>query len=72
MDPSITKQNMEFRLSVTTKIQTCEAGIGAKSKEIYLDAVQPGRMVDSHFKDHFNPSAQAHTSYRDMEGAILS
>ena len=43
---------MEVWLPVATKSQTCQEGVGAKSKEIYSGAAQPGRMVDSHLKAH--------------------
>ena len=35
------------------KNQTHKAGTGAKGKTFYSGATEPGKIVDSHRKDHF-------------------
>ena len=52
------------QLPAATKSQTYEAGIDIKRKEVCSGDAQPGRTVDSCPKDHLNPPAQAHSSYR--------
>lgn len=62
---------MEVWLPVATKSQTCQEGVGAKRKEIYSGAAQPGRMVDSHLKHHLPPPAQPQSSYRERRQRVF-
>ena len=51
--PTLLNKN-KFQLPVVTKSQTHDTDVGAKGKEVYSGAAQPGRIVDSYLKDLLN------------------